>query len=168
MVATIVQRADLHHARAGTAKLARLPLSYFDRQPRGEILSRVTNDIDNLAQSLQQTLSQVVTSLLTIVGVLAVMFWISWLLALIALVTVPASILIVARIGKRAQPQFVRQWSTTGRLNGHVEENFTGHSLVKAFGQGEALDGRLHRAERASCSSPVSARSSSRARSSPR
>lgn len=138
IVATIVQRAIFTMREQVQGKLTRLPLSYFDRQPRGEILSRVTNDIDNLAQSLQQTLSQVVTSLLTIVGVLTVMFWISWLLALIALVTVPASIFIVARIGKRAQPQFVRQWSTTGRINGHIEENFTGHSLVKAFGQGEA------------------------------
>jgi ATP-binding cassette subfamily B protein len=137
VVATIVQRAIFTMREQVQAKLARLPLSYFDRQPRGEILSRVTNDIDNLAQSLQQTLSQAVTSLLTIVGVLAVMIWISWLLALIALVTVPASIFLVARIGKRAQPQFVRQWSTTGRLNAHIEENFTGHSLVKAFGQTE-------------------------------
>jgi len=138
IVATIVQRAIFTLREQVQAKLSRLPLSYFDRQPRGEILSRVTNDIDNLAQSLQQSLSQMVTSLLTIVGVLAVMFWISWLLALIALVTVPASILIVTRIGKRAQPQFVRQWSTTGRLNGHIEENFTGHTLVKAFGQTES------------------------------
>jgi ATP-binding cassette, subfamily B, multidrug efflux pump len=137
VVATIVQRAIFRMREQVQDKLARLPLSYFDRQPRGEILSRVTNDIDNLAQSLQQTLSQVVTSVLTIVGVLAAMIWISWLLALIALVTVPASIFLVARIGKRAQPQFVRQWSTTGRLNAHVEENFTGHSLVRAFGRTE-------------------------------
>jgi len=137
VVATIVQRAIFAMREQVQAKLARLPLSYFDRQPRGEILSRVTNDIDNLAQSLQQTLSQVVTSLLTIVGVLAAMIWISWLLALIALVTVPASVFLVARIGKRAQPQFVRQWTTIGRLNAHIEENFTGHSLVRAFGRTE-------------------------------
>ncbi len=137
-VAKMVQRAIYTMREQVEAKLSRLPLSYFDRQPRGEILSRVTNDIDNLAQSLQQTMSQVVTSLLTIVGVLAVMIWISWLLAIIALVTVPASVFLVTRIGKRAQPQFIRQWSTTGKLNGHIEENFTGHSLVKAFGQSEA------------------------------
>jgi ATP-binding cassette, subfamily B, multidrug efflux pump len=135
VVARLVQRAVFNMRQQVEQKLARLPLSYFDRQPRGEILSRVTNDIDNLAQSLQQTLSQVLTSILTIVGVLAMMFWISWLLALIALVTVPASIRLVMWIGKRAQPQFVRQWSTTGKLNGHVEENITGHSLVKAFGR---------------------------------
>jgi ATP-binding cassette subfamily B protein len=139
-VARLVQGAVYDLREQVEAKLARLPLSYFDGQPRGEILSRVTNDIDNLAQSTQQTLSMAVTSLLTIVGVLAFMFWISWLLALIALVTVPASVLIVTWIGKRAQPQFVRQWSTTGRLNGQIEENFTGHSLVKAFGRtGDAL-----------------------------
>jgi ATP-binding cassette subfamily B multidrug efflux pump len=138
VVARIVQRAVYQMREQIQAKLSRLPLSYFDRQPYGEILSRVTNDIDNIAQSLQQTMSQVVTSLLTIIGVIAMMFWISWLLALIALVTVPASIRVVIWIGKRAQPQFIRQWSTTGKLNGHIEENFTGHALVKVFGQGEA------------------------------
>ncbi len=135
ITATVVQRMVFRLRREVEAKLARLPLSYFDRQPRGEILSRVTNDIDNLAQSLQQTLSQLVISLLTVVGVLTSMFVISWLLALIALVTVPVSVFLVGRIGKRAQPQFIRQWRTTGQLNGHVEEMFTGHSLVTVFGQ---------------------------------
>ncbi|HEY5016075.1 MAG TPA: ABC transporter ATP-binding protein, partial [Streptosporangiaceae bacterium] len=137
LTAKIVQRLVFRLREQVQAKLSRLPLSYFDRQPRGEILSRVTNDIDNLAQSLQQTLSQLVISLLTIVGVLTVMFVISPLLALIALVTVPVSVFAVARIGKRAQPQFVRQWSTTGKLNGHVEEMYTGHALVSVFGQRE-------------------------------
>jgi ATP-binding cassette subfamily B protein len=136
-VAAIVQRSVFRLREQAATKLSRLPLSYFDRQPRGEILSRVTNDIDNLAQSMQQTLSQILTSLLTIVGVLTMMFVISPLLALIALVTVPLSVVVVARIGKRAQPQFIRQWSTTGKLNGHIEEMYTGHSLVKVFGQRE-------------------------------
>ncbi|QKV93455.1 ABC transporter ATP-binding protein [Streptomyces sp. NA02950] len=122
-------REDVEH------KLARLPLSYFDRQPRGEVLSRATNDIDNVQQTLQQTLSQIMTSLLTIVGVLAMMFWISPLLALVALVTVPVSVLVATKVGKRAQPQFVSQWKTTGRLNAHIEEMYTGHSLVKVFGR---------------------------------
>jgi ATP-binding cassette subfamily B protein len=117
------------------AKLSRLPLSYFDGQPRGEILSRVTNDMDNLAQTLQQTLSQIAMSLLTIVGVLSMMFYISWELALLALVTIPVSVWLAAKIGKRAQPQFVKQWGTTGRLNGHIEEQYTGHTLVKVFGR---------------------------------
>jgi ATP-binding cassette subfamily B multidrug efflux pump len=136
----IVQRLVFRMRADVQAKLSRLPLRYFDRQPRGEILSRVTNDIDNLAQSLQQTLSQMVISVLTIVGVLTVMLIISPLLALIALVTVPLSVLVASQIGKRAQPQFVRQWSTTGKLNGHIEEMYTGHALVKAFGRsGESL-----------------------------
>ncbi len=135
VTATVVQRLVFRLRQQVQAKLSRLPLSYFDRQPRGEILSRVTNDIDNLAQSLQQTMSQLVISLLTVVGVLTVMFLISWILALIALVTVPVSVFVVSKIGKRAQPQFIKQWSTTGRLNGHIEEMFTGHSLVTVFGQ---------------------------------
>jgi ATP-binding cassette, subfamily B, multidrug efflux pump len=137
MTAALVQRAVFKLREQVQAKLARLPLSYFDRQPRGEILSRVTNDIDNLQQSLQQTLSQLVTSLLTIVGVLTLMFIISWELALIALVTVPASAFAMRKIAKRAQPQFINQWKFTGRLNGHIEEMYTGHALVTAFGQRE-------------------------------
>ncbi|PLW66094.1 ATP-binding cassette domain-containing protein [Streptomyces sp. SCUT-3] len=119
------------------AKLARLPLSYFDKRQRGEVLSRATNDIDNIGQTLQQTLGQLVNSLLTIVGVLVMMFWISPLLALVALVTVPLSALVATRVGKRAQPQFVQQWRTTGRLNAHIEEMYTGHTLVKVFGRQE-------------------------------
>ncbi|GIF35838.1 ABC transporter ATP-binding protein [Actinoplanes xinjiangensis] len=116
-------------------KLGRLPLSYFDQQARGEVLSRATNDTDNIAQTLQQTFAQLVTALLMIVGVLGMMFWISPLLALIALVTVPLSIWLTTVIGKRSQPQFVAQWKTTGQLNGHIEEMFTGHTLVKVFGR---------------------------------
>ncbi len=137
LTARIVQRAVQSMRGDVQAKLSRLPLSYFDRQPRGEILSRVTNDIDNLAQSMQQTLSQLLTSLLTIVGVLIMMFITSWQLALIALVTIPGSAYAVTRIAKRAQPQFIRQWSVTGKLNGHIEEMYTGHALVSAFGQRE-------------------------------
>jgi ATP-binding cassette subfamily B multidrug efflux pump len=135
LTTTIVQRAVFRIRQLAEEKLSRLPLSYFDGQPQGEVLSRVTNDIDNVAQTLQQTLAQIVTSLLTIIGVLAMMFWISPLLALIALVTVPISIIVTTRIGKRAQPQFVKQWATTGKLNGHIEEMYTGHSLVTVFGQ---------------------------------
>jgi ATP-binding cassette subfamily B multidrug efflux pump len=135
LTATVVQAAVSRLREQVEAKLSRLPLSYFDQQARGEVLSRATNDTDNIAQTLQQTFSQLVTSLLTIIGVLAVMVWISPLLALIALVTVPVSVLIATRIGKRSQPQFVAQWATTGKLNGHIEEMFTGHSLVKVFGR---------------------------------
>ncbi|SDM79827.1 ABC transporter ATP-binding protein [Streptomyces wuyuanensis] len=121
------------------AKLARLPLSYFDKAKRGEVLSRATNDIDNISQTMQQSMGQLINSLLTIVGVLVMMFWISPLLALVALVTVPLSVVVAAKVGKRSQPQFVRQWQSTGRLNAHIEEMYTGHALVKVFGrQGES------------------------------
>ncbi|MEU2620005.1 ABC transporter ATP-binding protein [Streptomyces sp. NPDC007157] len=116
-------------------KLSRLPLSYFDKRQRGEVLSRATNDIDNIGQTLQQSMGQLINSLLTIIGVLAVMFWVSWILALVALATVPLSFLIATRIGKRSQPHFVQQWRTTGKLNAHVEEMYTGHTLVKVFGR---------------------------------
>ncbi|MBO3681473.1 ABC transporter ATP-binding protein [Streptomyces sp. NEAU-YJ-81] len=131
----IVQRAVFRLREDVEHKLARLPLSYFDKQSRGEVLSRATNDIDNIQQTLQQTLSQIMASLLTIVGVLSMMFWISPLLALVALITVPVSVWVTTRIGKRAQPQFVAQWKTTGKLNAHIEEMYTGHSLVKVFGR---------------------------------
>ncbi|WP_432125845.1 ABC transporter ATP-binding protein [Streptomyces sp. bgisy082] len=118
-------------------KLARLPLSYFDKAKRGEVLSRATNDIDNISQTLQQSMGQLINSLLTIVGVLVMMFWISPLLALVALVTVPVSVFVAARIGKRSQPHFVQQWKSTGTLNAHIEEMYTGHALVKVFGRQE-------------------------------
>ncbi|MFJ8444956.1 ABC transporter ATP-binding protein [[Kitasatospora] papulosa] len=118
-------------------KLARLPLSYFDRQQRGEVLSRATNDIDNISQTMQQTMGQLINSLLTIVGVLIMMFWVSPLLALVALVTIPLSVFVAARVGKRSQPHFVAQWKVTGRLNAHIEEMYTGHTLVKVFGRQE-------------------------------
>lgn len=118
-------------------KLSRLPLSYFDRAKRGEVLSRATNDIDNISQTMQQTMGQLINSLLTIVGVLIMMFWVSPLLALVALVTVPLSAVVATRVGKRSQPQFVQQWKTTGKLNAHIEEMYTGHTLVKVFGRQE-------------------------------
>ncbi|MET9589842.1 ABC transporter ATP-binding protein [Streptomyces sp. NPDC006516] len=116
-------------------KLSRLPLSYFDRQQRGEVLSRATNDIDNISQTMQQTMGQLINSLLTIVGVLIMMFWVSPLLALVALVTIPLSVFVAARVGKRSQPHFVAQWKVTGKLNAHIEEMYTGHTLVKVFGR---------------------------------
>ncbi|MDX3242465.1 ABC transporter ATP-binding protein [Streptomyces sp. ME18-1-4] len=118
-------------------KLSRLPLSYFDKRQRGEVLSRATNDIDNIGQTLQQSMGQLVNSVLTIIGVLVMMFWVSWLLALVALVTVPLSFVVATRVGKRSQPHFVQQWRTTGKLNAHIEEMYTGHTLVKVFGRQE-------------------------------
>ena len=121
-------------------KIHRLPLSYFDRQPRGELLSRVTNDIDNVAQNLQQTMSQLLTSLLMVVGVLGMMFWVSPLLAVIALVSVPIAMFVTGRIMRRSQSQFINQWRQTGRLNGQVEEAISGHALVTVFGRRRAVE----------------------------
>jgi ATP-binding cassette subfamily B protein len=121
-------------------KVNALPLSYFDKQPRGELLSRVTNDIDNISQSLQQTMSQLLTSLLTVVFVVAMMFSISWQLALVALVTVPITMLVTGAVMKRSQGMFIDQWRRTGRLNAHIEETFSGHALVKVFGRQEEVE----------------------------
>ncbi|MFG1881792.1 ABC transporter ATP-binding protein [Micromonospora sp. NPDC049102] len=140
----VVQRTVLRLRAEVEEKLNRLPLPYFDRQPRGELLSRVTNDIDNISTSLQQTLSQLLTSLLTVVGVLAVMFWISPLLALVALVAVPLSVLVTQRIAKRSQKQFIAQWTHTGELNGQIEEAYTGHELVKVFGRQREVEAAFH------------------------
>ncbi|GAA4567239.1 ABC transporter ATP-binding protein [Micromonospora coerulea] len=131
----VVQRTVLRLRAEVQEKLNRLPLPYFDHQPRGELLSRVTNDIDNISQTLSQTLSQLLTSLLTLIGVLAMMFWISPLLALVALVAVPLSVLVTRQIAKRSQRKFIAQWTHTGELNGHIEEAYTGHELVKVFGR---------------------------------
>ena len=121
-------------------KINKLPLSYFDRQPRGELLSRVTNDIDNISQTLQQTLSQMLTALLTVIGVLVMMFSISPVLSLIALVTIPVAMGATALIGKQAQKRFVQMWKSTGEVNGQVEESYTGHSLVKVFGRAKEVE----------------------------
>jgi ATP-binding cassette subfamily B multidrug efflux pump len=116
-------------------KVNNLPLSYFDRQPRGELLSRVTNDIDNISQTLQQTMSQLMTSLLTVVAVLGFMLWISPVLALVALISVPVSMIVTKQVMKRSQGMFIDQWRRTGKLNAHIEETFSGHALVKVFGR---------------------------------
>ncbi|MBB2965832.1 ABC transporter ATP-binding protein [Leifsonia aquatica] len=125
------------------AKIHRLPLTYFDKMQRGELLSRVTNDIDNISQTLQQTMSQLLTSLLTVVGVVVMMFVVSPLLALIALITIPLTLLVTSLIAKRSQKLFVAQWRSTGELNGQIEEAFTGHSLVKVFGRHREVEARF-------------------------
>jgi ATP-binding cassette subfamily B multidrug efflux pump len=136
----VVQRTVYRLREDAEAKLNRLPLAYFDGQQRGEVLSRVTNDIDNVSTSLQQTMSQLMTALLTVVGVLLVMVLISPLLALIALVTVPVSLLLTRAIAKRSQRHFVAQWRHTGALNGQIEESFTGHELVRVFGRRQEVE----------------------------
>jgi ATP-binding cassette subfamily B multidrug efflux pump len=136
----VVQRTVFQLRSDVEDKLNRLPLSYFDGAPRGELLSRVTNDIDNVSTSLQQTLSQLLTSLLTVVGVVTMMFVVSPLLALIALVSIPISMVLTAVIAKRSQARFVAQWRHTGALNGQIEEAFTGHELVKVFGRQKEIE----------------------------
>jgi len=131
----VVQKTVLRMREDVEQKINRLPLRYFDKQPRGELLSRVTNDIDNISQTLQQTMSQLMQSLLTVIGVLAMMFWISPLLALVALVTVPVTMVVTGAIMKRSQGMFIDQWRRTGALNAHIEEAFTGHALVTVFGR---------------------------------
>ncbi len=126
------------------AKLQRLPLSYFDGQPRGETLSRVTNDIDNISQTLMQTLPQFINSLLTVAGVLIIMMWISWPLALVTLVSIPLSMLVVPLIMRRSQKRFADMWKSTGELNSEIEEAYTGHSLVKVFGRKSEVEDTFH------------------------
>ena len=138
LMAGVAQRTIYRLRQQADEKLARLPLKYFDDHPRGDVLSRMTNDIDNISQSLQQSLTQIITSTLTIIGVLIMMLSISWLLALISVLVVPVSVVVTMVIAKRSQKQFAAQWQTTGDLNGHVEEMFTGHNVVKVFGRQQA------------------------------
>ncbi|MDR3202910.1 MAG: ABC transporter ATP-binding protein/permease [Bifidobacteriaceae bacterium] len=146
LIATgVIQRVVYRMRRDVEAKLGRLPLAYYDRQPRGEILSRVTNDIDNVAQTLQQTMSQLLNAVFTLLGVLIMMLTISPLLTLVAVFTVPVAGVLTAVIAKRSQPQFIRQWAATGDLNSHIEEMYTGHELVKVFGEQAAAEAEFHR-----------------------
>ncbi len=141
LMAGVVQRTVYRLRQDVSTKLARLPLKFFDTHARGDTLSRVTNDIDNIQQTLQQTLTQIITAILTLVGVLAMMFWISPLLAVISLVVIPVSVVVTMLIAKRSQKQFALQWESTGALNGHVEEMYSGHNIVKVFGrQKEAIE----------------------------
>ena len=117
------------------AKLNRLPLNYFDTRQRGDILSRVTNDVDNVQQGLQQAFSQLVSSVLTVLGIAVMMFVVSWQLALIALIALPLSGIAAGVIGSRSQKLFAAQWKNTGELNGQIEESFSGHDLVRIFGR---------------------------------
>ncbi|MEO3786208.1 ABC transporter ATP-binding protein [Actinocorallia sp. B10E7] len=137
VLSRLVQRSMYRLRDRAQAKLSRLPLRYFDERPRGDLLSRVTNDVDNLSQTFSQTLGQVFNAVLTLAGVLAMMFWISPLLSVVALVVIPLSLSTAKRIAERAKPRFLEQWGTTGKLNGHVEEAFTGHALVRLFGRNE-------------------------------
>jgi ATP-binding cassette subfamily B protein len=121
------------------AKVNRLPLSYFDTRQRGDLLSRTTNDVDNVQTALQQAFASLVYAVLTIVGITVMMFWLSWQLALIALIALPISGVVIGMIGAKSQKLFTAQWRNTGRLNGHVEESFTGHDLVTVFDRQDSM-----------------------------
>jgi ATP-binding cassette subfamily B protein len=131
----LVQHTIRRLRRDVEAKLTRLPVAYFDQHPRGDLLSRSTNDIDNLAQTMQQAVIQVTNSVLLLIGVLTMMLWISPLLALVAVVAVPVSIYATKAIGRRAQRQFAEQWRATGALSAHVEEMYSEFALIKVFGR---------------------------------
>ncbi|MGG5173858.1 ABC transporter ATP-binding protein [Pseudarthrobacter sp. J1763] len=120
-------------------KLNRLPLNYFDTRQRGDVLSRVTNDVDNVQQGLQQAFAQLVSSVLTVIGIAIMMFIVSWQLALIALIALPLSGVAAGIIGARSQKLFAAQWKNTGDLNGQIEESFSGHDLVRVFGRDEDM-----------------------------
>jgi len=135
LMAGVTQKTVFRLRRLAEEKIGRLPLSYFDKTSRGDLLSRVTNDVDNISTSMQQGLSQILNSVLTVVSVLVMMIWISPLLALISLVAIPLSMFVSIRIAKASQKQFIAQWDWTGKLNGHVEEMHTGAALVKVFGR---------------------------------
>ncbi|MDR3107624.1 MAG: ABC transporter ATP-binding protein/permease, partial [Bifidobacteriaceae bacterium] len=143
LTAQIIQNSMYRLRRDVEVKLGRLPLKYFDGQPKGEVLSRVTNDIDNVGQTLQQTMTQLLFAVFNLVGILVMMLTISLWLTLIALVSVPVAGVITAVIAKRAQPQFVKQWASTGQLNTHIEEMYTGHAVVKVFGHRAVAEAEL-------------------------
>ncbi|WP_086666088.1 ABC transporter ATP-binding protein [Lentzea kentuckyensis] len=137
IVTSVVQHAMYKLREEIDAKLTRIPLSYFDRNPRGEVLSRVTNDVDNLQRTLQLSIGQMSTAVVSVFGVLVIMLVISVELALLVLICVPAALVLAAWIAKRAAPKFARQWQSTGALNAHVEEMYSGHALITAFGRQE-------------------------------
>jgi len=143
VLAGVVQRTMFRLRGDVETKLHAMPLSYLDKQARGDLLSRVTNDIDNVAQSMQQSLSQLLSGVLTIVGTIAMMLWISWQLAIIAVVTVPVSIWVMKKIAGYSKGRFIAQWQHTGALNAQVEETFTGHPIVKAFGRQREAQARF-------------------------
>ncbi|WP_304943506.1 ABC transporter ATP-binding protein [Vallitalea guaymasensis] len=133
-MASVVQKTVFTMREDVSSKLTKLPLKYYDSRTHGEILSRVTNDIDNISNTLQQSVIQLITSVITIVGVIVMMLTISPLLTLITITTLPLSIIITKNIAKKSQKYFKSQQEIIGNLNGHVEEMYTGHKIVKAYG----------------------------------
>ena len=134
LMASIAQNTVYAMRRELEAKFDRLPLKFFDSRTRGEVLSRAVNDLDSISSTLQQNLTQLLTSVLTIIGVTVMMLTISWILTLVTVLTLPLSIVVVARIAKRSQKFFMKQQMALGALNGHVAEMYGGHTIVTTFG----------------------------------
>jgi ATP-binding cassette subfamily B multidrug efflux pump len=134
LMSGVAQRTVYALRQAVEAKFSRLPLRYFDSKTHGEILSRAVNDLDNISSTLQQNLTQLLTSVLTVVGIIVMMLTISWILTVVVVLTLPLSVMVVSRIAKRSQGYFVRQQQALGELNGHVAEMYAGHAIVTAFG----------------------------------
>ena len=135
----LTMRAVFNLRERVEAKINSLPLRYFDTRQRGDVMSRTTNDVDNVQQALQQSLSSLFNAILTVVGILVMMFAISWQLALVALLAIPLTGLAMGLVGTRSQQQFTTQWKATGDVNGHVEESFSGHDVAVIFGRTDEL-----------------------------
>src|SRR4029077_2265200 len=134
LMANVAQQTVYALRRDVEQKFDRLPLKFFDSRTRGEVMSRAVNDLDSISSTLQQSLTQLLTSALTLIGVIVMMLTISWILTLVIVLTLPLSIVVVARIAKRSQKFFVKQQVALGALNGHVAEMYGGHTIVTAFG----------------------------------
>ena len=145
LTAGVAQRAVSRLRTDVQDKLARLPLRYFDGHPHGEILSRVTGDIDNLSTTLQQGLGQLLTSLLAMAGAVSMMFWISPPLAAVSVVAIPLAVLLTVRVARRSQERFADQWDRAGSLSGHIEQAHAGHTVIQAFGGQDAMIGEFNR-----------------------
>ena len=134
LMSGIAQRTVYALRRDVEAKFSRLPLKFFDSRTHGEILSRAVNDLDNISSTLQQNLTQLISSILTVIGIVIMMLTISWVLTIVVILTLPLSVTIVATIAKRSQAYFIRQQKALGEMNGHVAEMYSGHTIVTAFG----------------------------------
>lgn len=143
MMASVAQKTVYNLRRDVSAKLGRLPLKFFDSHTHGEILSRVTNDVDNVSSTLQQSIIQMLTSVVTLVGVVVMMVSISWQLTLFTLITLPLYMLVTSIVASRSQKYFAAQQRSLGELNGHVEEMYAGHRIIKAFGREQASVARF-------------------------
>lgn len=159
IVRKIVQNTGFTLRKKVQDKIDKLPLSYMDSHRRGDLMSRVTNDVDNVTQSLTQMIQQVLESFLTIIGILFMMFWISWRLAILAIIAIPLGTVAAGLIAKKAQPYFRQQWKATGQLGGIVEEAYTGHEVMQAFSMNDEFLSQFDRANESLYDSAVRAQS---------